>query len=80
MKDVLVRLAADKGQRVDLIAVDGGRSADLLEDVFGEELAARVEDIVLVLEDVGNRRTGGVVPQLALVSSLHGINIIIEEA
>ena len=72
VQDVLVRLVADEGQRVDLVAVDAGGSADLLEDVFGEELAAGVEDVVLVLEDVGDRGTGSVVAQLALVSSLHG--------
>lgn len=79
VQDMLMRLIADKGVRVDLIAVDGGRLADLLEDVFREELAARVEDVVLIFEDVGDGGTGGVVAQLALVSSLHGKNIM-EEA
>lgn len=50
-----------------------------MEDVFREELAARVEDVVLIFEDVGDGGTGGVVSQLALVSSLHGKNIM-EEA
>lgn len=79
VQDVLVRLVADKGQGFDLIAVDGGRPANFLEDVFGEELTARVEDVVLIFEDVGDGGTGGVVPQFALVSSLHGKNIM-EEA
>lgn len=57
VQDMLMRLIADKGERVDLIAVDGGRPADLLEDVFREELAARVEDVVLIFEDVGDGGT-----------------------
>lgn len=40
VQDMLMRLIADKSKRVDLIAIDGGRPADLLEDVFREELTA----------------------------------------
>jgi hypothetical protein len=68
-----MRLIPDKGERVDLVAGDGLEAVDLLEDVLGEELAARVEDVVLIFEDVGEGRAGGVVPKFSLVSSLHGI-------
>lgn len=73
VQDMFVGLAADEGEGVDVVAGDELILADLVVDVFGEELAARVEDVVLVFEDVGEGRARGIVPQLPLTSSIHRI-------
>jgi hypothetical protein len=73
VEDVLMGFVADEGEGVDLIAGDVLEAANLVVDVFRQELAPRVEDVVLVPEDVWEGSAGGVVPQLTLTSSIHGI-------
>jgi hypothetical protein len=73
VEDVLVGLAADKGEGVDIVTGDALEAAHLVVDVLGKELAPRVQDVVLVFENVGKGRAGGVVPQLTLTSSIHRI-------
>lgn len=73
MQDVLVWFFADEGEGVDVIAGDGLGTADLVIDVFRQELAPRIEDVFLVAEDVWEGSAGCVMSQLALTSSIHGI-------
>lgn len=40
VEDVFVRLVADEGEGVDLIAGDSLKAVDLMVDVLGKELAA----------------------------------------
>lgn len=63
---MLVGLVLDKRQGVDFIAGEGGEPMDLFVDVFGEVLAARVEDILLVPENVVEGGAGYVVAQSSL--------------
>jgi hypothetical protein len=73
VQDVFVGLVAYEGEGVDFVAGDALEVVELVVDVFGQVLAARVEDVGLVLEDVGEGRAGGVVPQLPFTSSIHRI-------
>lgn len=73
MQDVLVWLAPDKSERVDVVAGDVLEATDLVVDILGQKLAARFEDVILVFENISKGRTGGVVPQFTLTSSIHGI-------
>jgi len=73
MQDVLVWFASDESEGIDVVAGDVLEATDLVVDVFGQKLAAWFEDVILVFEDICKGRTGSVVPQFTLTSSIHRI-------
>lgn len=71
--DVFVWLSFVEGEGVDVIAGDGLEVADFLEDVFGEVLAAWLDDVAFVFEDVGERGAIWVIAQLPLAASFYHV-------
>jgi hypothetical protein len=69
----LVGFVLHEGQRVYLVAGQRWKFMDLLEDILRQVLAARVDDVLLVAEDVAVGCAGDVVPQLSLGASIHRI-------
>lgn len=75
---MIMWFCSHKCQRVNIVACEGLQFADFIEDVLGHILAARIEDVFFVAEDVVEGSAGGVVSQLSSVFTLHGRIIILE--
>lgn len=71
---MLVRLVLDESQRVYLVTCHRRKFVDLFINVFRQVLAARVENVLFVPEDVLEAGTRYVVAELSLGPLFHGIN------